>query len=589
MKKQNLVILFSVVVFGIGCNQSSTLSQLVEAAVERRDSVLLIPGGTYVLDEPLVLSGVRDLEIIGDTMEPVVITSSKELHLDDFTCVDKEQNMYEIILPELKGDVWPDAFRGSAGWPEVSVNGEPLRIARHPNQDYVRIDSVIDRGSVPRQEDSTHMGGRFTVADQEFMAFISTFGDQPLYLGGYWCYKWYDEFIRVDHVDSVNGHIEMAAPHRYGIGGPSGGLFYGINQVAFIDRPGEYSVDIQTGTLRFIMPGETEKDPVIHIAYHDFNLIEMENCTRVSLQGLTLANHNGLAIQMLDCDTVAIRDCHMNNLNSTAVDIRGGSHCGLHKCSITYIGATGVSLQGGNRERLIPSKHYVTQCQIAHFARHIKTYAPGVQLDGVGQYVARCSFADAPHNGILFAGNDHLIVNNLFERVCWDTSNAGAIYCGRDWTLGGTVIRGNSFKDLGQASHHHNWAIYLDDLASGIDVIENIIIDCPSGILVGGGRYNRIIGNTMQDCPRASILYDARGLNWYQPYLQDPEHTLWTRLADIPIDQHPWNKRFPWLMNIAEDDPAFPKYVEIHSNSIINSAEPAIHPTVFEYGSVDLH
>lgn len=151
------------------------------------------------------------------------------------------------------------------------------------------------------------------------------------------------------------------------------------------------------------------------------------------------------------------------------------------------------------------------------------------------------------------------------------------------------MIRDNTISDLGQASHHHNWAIYLDDLASGISVINNRIVDCPSGILIGGGRYNRIINNKINDCPKASIMYDARGYSdWFKPHLVDRDLSLWPRLNAVPFDQPPWSVRFPWLQEIHSDDPAIPRGAEIKNNIIVNSASPNINDKVFTYGDVDI-
>ncbi len=151
--------------------------------------------------------------------------------------------------------------------------------------------------------------------------------------------------------------------------------------------------------------------------------------------------------------------------------------------------------------------------------------------------------------------------------------------------MGGTVIQNNHISELGESSHHHNWAIYLDDLVSGIDVLNNTIVNCPSGILVGGGRYNKIEGNQIRNCPKASIMYDARGLNWYIPNLEDPDNELWQRLWAMPIKESPWKDRFPWLQEIKDDDPGIPKHVIIRDNILENTVDPEIHPTVKEFGS----
>lgn len=565
------------------CSSDLNLQNEIDRAIKAGQNELVIPSGRYEIDETILLDGVENFTIKAEKEGEVIITSGIILSLDDFTCLDEEKGLYEITVPELESDPWPDAFRGYAGWPEIYVSGHPMHLARWPNYGYTKIDSVLDRGSIPRNDDSTNHGGIFTSNLHSAFSILHS----PLYLSGYWCYKWYDETIRVEFIDFETGVVTMAAPHRYGIGGPSGGIFYGINAPGFLDDAGEYYYDRETGTIRMILPDDVSDNPVIQIGYKDFTLFELQNCRNVRIEGIEFTTHNGLAIKITDSDSIMIQDCDLNRLAQSAIEIYSGKNCGVNASKLNYIGATGVRLEGGDRESLTPARHFVTNSTIRNFARHIKTYAPAVSLLGVGHIVSQNIISDAPHNAILFSGNDHLIERNDIKRVCWDTSDAGAIYCGRNWTMGGTVIEHNSISDLGSASHHHNWAIYLDDLASGIDVLNNYIDDCPSGILVGGGRYNRINGNEITNCPKASIMYDARGLNWYIPYIEDPDNELWQRLWAMPIDKSPWKDRFPWLMEIHDDEPGVPKYVEILDNVIINSADPEIHPAVKKFGEVN--
>lgn len=580
--KVKLCVLIIIVGIMSACKSDLDLQKKIDRAVNADQSEIIIPAGRYEIDKTIFLDGVENLIIRTKNPGDVIITSGMEIPLAEFTCLDEKKGIYEITLPELISDPWPDAFRGYAGWPEVYVSGYPLHLARWPNKAYTKIDSVIRKGSIPRNDDSTNQGGIFTSDLHSEFSILQS----PLYLSGYWCYKWFDEVIRVESVDYETGEVKMASPHRYGIGGPSGGLFYAINVPEILDVPDEYYFDGETGTIRMILPENVHDNPIIQIGYKDFTLIDIQNCRNIRIEGIKFTNHNGLAVQITNSDSVVIQSCDLNRLAQSAVEISGGMNCGVTDSEISYIGATGVRLEGGDRESLTPVKHFVTKSTIHDFARHIKTYAPAVNLLGVGHIVSQNKIADAPHNAILFSGNDHLIERNDIRRVCWDTSDAGAIYCGRDWTMGGTVIQYNSFFNLGQASHHHNWAIYLDDLASGIDVLNNYINDCPSGILVGGGRYNRIIGNEITDCPKASIMYDARGLNWYIPYIEDPDNELWQRLWAMPIDKSPWKDRFPWLMDIPDDEPGVPKYVTILDNVIIKSADPAIHSAVNEFGDV---
>jgi parallel beta-helix repeat protein len=175
---------------------------------------------------------------------------------------------------------------------------------------------------------------------------------------------------------------------------------------------------------------------------------------------------------------------------------------------------------------------------------------------------------------------------NRIERVCLNTSDAGAIYTGRDWTFGGTVIRQNYITALGAASHHHNWGIYLDDMVAGIEVSENIIANSPSGILVGGGRNNVIKNNLMVNVPLASIRYDSRAMGWAKYHVKKYSGTMWQRLFAMPYKESPWKERFPYLMELKNDKAAQPRHNVIVDNYIINSPGEKLDRVVIKNGVV---
>ncbi|MBM3878984.1 MAG: hypothetical protein FJ387_04595 [Verrucomicrobia bacterium] len=119
-------------------------------------------------------------------------------------------------------------------------------------------------------------------------------------------------------------------------------------------------------------------------------------------------------------------------------------------------------------------------------------------LHGVGNRVAHNRIHDAPHNAVLFWGNDHLLEFNEVYRVCMDTGDAGAFYIGRDWTQRGHVIRYNDFHDLGatlsgESGFNAVMAVYLDDTACGTTVYGNIMRRINHAILIGGGRMPEAI------------------------------------------------------------------------------------------------
>lgn len=527
----------------------------------------------------------QDVRITGGVEVPVTdLKPVTENEVLDRLPKDVRSKVVNLVLPgKGPGDssTWPLRFRGYAGWPEIYVDGNALRLARWPNTGYAKIAEVLDRGSRPRHNEKPDRGGLFKYAEDNPSRWSL---DQPVYLGGYWCFKWYDEFVRVKSIDVAKKEVQMAAPHQYGLVGPSKGLYYAINLLEELDQPGEYVYDGNHNVLYVLLPADATN--VLHVSMLKKPLVRIKNATDISFRGIIFENGCDVGIVMSDCESVCLADCTIRQISGTGVDIKGGKECGVDRSRLTTIGKTAISLTGGNRKTLVPSKHFVTHCRISHFARLIKTYCPAVSLGGVGQIVSNNHLHDAPHCAILFGGNDHQITHNHIERVCLDTSDAGAIYCGRDWTLGGNRIHGNFIHDLGKATHHQNWAIYLDDMAAGIEVSKNVVIDTDAGFLIGGGRSNVITDNLIKNCSKNSIVFDARATGWAGSHVKKPSGTLWVRLNAMPFTSDIWRKRFPYLEKIKGDVHQEPRRNTLTGNLLFSTPTMRLDERVTEHGTV---
>jgi hypothetical protein len=308
-------------------------------------------------------------------------------------------------------------------------------------------------------------------------------------------------------------------------------------------------------------------------------LIRIDKAKSILFEKIAFGYCRSDALRVTDSESCAFDSCTIRNVAGRGLVISGGNDCGIRRSEIENTGRGGVSLSGGDRATLTPSAHYVRDCRIHHYARLIKTYQPAVALGGVGQFVEYNDLSNAPHQAISFGGNDHRIAHNRIERVCLDTGDAGAIYCGRDWTLGGTIIEKNWFSKIGKGAHHHNWAVYPDDQASGLIVRDNVVVDCPSGFLFGGGRSNVIEGNLFVRVGKWPLLFDARGTGW--GVVSEP--TLKKGLAAIPSTQEPWRSRFPWLLGLAEDPKRnWPMGNRIEGNLFVDCHAPSIDKKVRE-------
>ena len=79
-------------------------------------------------------------------------------------------------------------------------------------------------------------------------------------------------------------------------------------------------------------------------------------------------------------------------------------------------------------------------------------------------------------------------------------------------------------------THTHTYpqvmGIYLDDMQSGVTIVENHFVDCHVGVYVGGGRDVTVSRNTFREIQDSSVRIDDRGQNWrHDICTQDENHT----------------------------------------------------------------
>ncbi len=461
------------------------------------------------------------------------------------------------------GGAWPDRFRGYNGWHELFFDGRRMQIARWPNEGFAKMGKVLDPGSKPRVGEKPDRPGKFEYP-----------GDRPerwlkapeVYLDGYWCFKWYNEVLKVAKIDPADKSITFTVPHIYGVGGPSGGEYFALNLLEELDTPGEYYLDREHGLLYFWPPAEL-KGKAIGLSVMTDPLVTITDATHVTLRGLTFEVSRGAAISLSGGEENLIAACTIRNLANDAVRISGGKHNGIAGCDLYRLGGGGVSLSGGDRATLTPCLNYAHNNHIHHFGELYRTHHDAINLNGCGCQATHNLIHDAPHHAMDFGGNDHLVEFNEVYRVCMETDDAGAIYTGRNWTVQGNVIRYNFWHDIGGGPAVGNQAIYLDDCAAGTTCLGNVICRVGRAFLIGGGRDNIIHNNIIVDC-RIPLHIDNRGVgiarskdeNW---------GTLTREFATLPITGELWARRFPHLPTYLEDQPGYPKYNEVANNLIV--------------------
>jgi len=455
---------------------------------------------------------------------------------------------------------------------EVFLDGIALRPARWPNEGFCRVGEVFDPGSVPRnraddvplerRETGPERGGRFRPAAVEAQRLARWAAAEEPWAFGYWFHDWADEQLPIEAIDPEAGTLQLALPHRYGLRAGTG--FYVTHLIEELDAPGEYHLD-RAGKRLLLWPPESRPIGELIVSTLGDPLLRVRGARGILVEGLTFEGTRGGAVVVEEGEEVILRGCRIVNTGADGVRL-DGVRCAVLDCDLRDVGGTGVSLLGGDRRTLTPGGNRLEGSRLHRFGRVWRTYRPGASIDGVGQLVRGNELAHAPHSAILFGGNEHRIEGNEIFDVLRETGDCGAIYCGRDWTMHGNRVTGNFIHHLGGSEGRWQNAIYLDDMASGIEVSHNVIWRCHWGMLIGGGRDLVIHHNAFLDCD-LGIHFDARGVGWMAPHIADPEtSTLHRRLAEMPIASEPWSSRYPSLAHYLDDRFGRPAGSRVESN-----------------------
>ena len=445
-------------------------------------------------------------------------------------------------------------FGGPAGGGlELFFQGQPMRIARWPNEGFVKIVQVL--GPTP-----VDIRGTKGCAEGVF----SYEGDRPqrwkdekdVWLHGYWFWDWADQRQKVASIDADKRVVTLAPPN-HGYGYRNGQWFYAFNVLAEIDQPGEWYLDRETGMLYFWPPAPIASGETLVSVVP--TLISLKDTAYVTIRALTLEAMRNTAVVISGGSHNRLAGCTIRNGGRNAVSVTGTAN-GVIGCDIYQMAEGGISLSGGDRKTLTPAGLFAENNHIHHYGRFKPMYSAGISVHGVGNRIAHNLIHDAPHQAIGFGGNDHVIELNEIHNVCFESNDAGAIYSGRDWTMRGTVIRHNYLHHIYGFERRGCVGVYLDDMYCGTEISGNVFYQVPRAAFIGGGRDCQIVNNVFVDCQPA-VHIDARALGWAHDHADG-----WIRegrekgtLSGIRFREPPYSSRYPPLVPILDEDPAAPR------------------------------
>ncbi len=428
---------------------------------------------------------------------------------------------------------------------ELICNRQYMTLARYPNQGkWLRIATVPQQGGKRYEREGIVHYGRFGYQSDRPARWKDT---GELWMHGYWVHDWSDEYQPVAKLDLQKREVYPKPPyHHYGY--RQGQRFYFLNVLEELDQPGEWYLDRKSQTLYFWPPCDVKQAEVIfpELGQPMWLLKDVHN---LRIEGLTFEATRGEAVVVRGGANVEIAGCTVRNTGQIGIAIEGGRAHRVRSCDIYEVAESGVGLAGGDRNTLARGDHVVENCHIHHFARIQRTHQRAVNLSGVGNRVSHCLIHDAPHEGINYSGNDHLIEYCEFYRIAQETGDVGVIYTCADWTFSGHEFRYNYFHDIHGPGLYGCRIIYPDLPCGGVHLHGNIFYDVDWVCHTNSGRGMQIENN---------ILLIDRGIRFQMWHRLDMfrlggDWSMVEKLLARHFDRPPYSRRYPELRQLARD------------------------------------
>ena len=554
--------------------------------LDRLDIVL--GDGTYRLDQPLHITvdgSWRDtpVTISGTSEAHTIISGSRVItlfHAPDAATNDRlsAPARGHVLVAELSESGIHDlgtferhgfAIPVKPAPLELFYRDAPATIARWPDSGFATIEALPDGET----------GRRFTVANAPLAALAN---EPDLRAFGFWSRDWADTTLEVESVDAGAKTLTLKAPAPM-FGLKTGQRVYLENALALLDRPGEWYVDSRTQRLYFWPPAPL-KDGEVEASVSQGAFV-LDNAPGVTIRNLTIEQVRGNAIVINGADREIVENTTVRNTGGVAVwSTASDSHFRFMHVSNT--GEGGFVIYAGNRGVLSPGNTSVEDSVIHDYSRRTHAYRPAIAVAGVADRIERNHIYDAPHNAIIFSGNDHRIAGNEIDHVAREVQDTGAIYTGQDWTARGTVIEGNFLHDIGSPDRPiATMGVYLDDQASGTTVRGNLFLKVNQAVFIGGGRDNVVENNLFVGCSPA-VYVDSRGLQWQHGQATDPNGAYQHQLTLVHYTQPPYSTRYPSLTTVLSDEPGAPKGTIIRGNAVVGGKPTAIDSRAQPYVQV---
>ena len=305
-----------------------------------------------------------------------------------------------------------------------------------------------------------------------------------------------------------------------------------LNLLEEITIPGEWYIDTDTMTMYYYPPHDLTSADIFEISYVKDSILTIENAKNIEISGIEITKSaytsdvintdqmysGGNGIKILNSENISISDCKIYDVGGHGIGALG-TDIKIDGCAISNTGRNGIYFGGGgNTYTLESGNNAITNCRIADAGTKYgdnSSVAICTNYKNTGLKISNNIIHNTWNNAIRYDGMETEISYNEIYNVSNNSSDAGAIYTGRSWSAFGTSIKNNYIHDYGTLqSIHRATGVYIDDMSSGANIENNIIVPNNTtdgeGIFVNMGTHNNITGNIIMN-GKNGIYYGVAG------------------------------------------------------------------------------
>ena len=373
--------------------------------------------------------------------------------------------------------------------------------------------------------------------------------------------------------------------------------FFFFHILEEVNKPGDFFIDYDTFILYFIPFKKMKSKTEVILSLLNKTMLSGQNQENITLEGITLDStaHHGLSIT--NSKNILIKNCLIKNIGMNGIIATSCTNVRIENCIFHNIFETGLGLGGGNRMKLESGNNYVFNSTFYWFGNWTRSYKPAIETSGVGTTIDHCLIYNAPHAGILFGGNYHVIKNNEIHHVILESSDAGVMYAGRDYTTRGNIFDHNYVHHCANFDSHSKkrniMGIYNDDCLSGNIMINNFFYLVEKAIMLGGGRDFLVNNNVFVNCTPA-INIDSRCATNNDMWINMVNGTLRTNFNKVWNNENTrsiYLKAYPELQVISDyykkyDIPKIPFSGNLTYNLFFNTKNVSIDATSKANGTI---